>query len=199
MNHRDSSVRRRALDVVSALVDEQNVETIIPEVLDYIKLADSEFRVELVTKIFSAVQRFAPNPKNFDTVHQLLIDSGNYIGSEIITSICLLILRTPSIQPHAVKQLSMSLMMYNDNQSLIQITSWVLGEFATNDDNSIENLQKLMILPQTTDFSKGYILIALAKLVFDLIFENKSAIFFQPMSNLEVWMFNSVQVNYLVF
>lgn len=187
MNHRDSSIRRRALDVVSALVDEQNVETIIPEVLDYIKLADSEFRVELVTKIFAAVQRFAPNPKwNFDTVHQILIDSGNYIGSEIITSICLLILRTPSIQAHAIKQLATSMISYNDNQSLIQVTSWVIGEFATVNDNSIENLQKLMILPQTTDLTKGYIVTAMQNLEFDLIYERKLVIFFPLMLNQEV-------------
>jgi hypothetical protein len=48
LSHKDNSIRIRALDVVSTVVDEQNVETIVSEVLEYIKLADSDFRVDLV-------------------------------------------------------------------------------------------------------------------------------------------------------
>jgi hypothetical protein len=48
LGHSGSSIRRRALDVISALVDANNVETLIPEVLDYVKLWGAEFRVELV-------------------------------------------------------------------------------------------------------------------------------------------------------
>jgi AP-1 complex subunit gamma-1 len=165
LNHRDPSIRRRALDVVSALVDEKNVETLIPEVLDYVKLADSEFRVELVAKIFTAVQRFAPNPIwNFDTIHRILIDSGNYVGSDIITSISRLLIHTPSIQAHAVRQLGGSIMNFSSNQTLMQVSAWVLGEFSTVDDGSYENLRQIMDIPQTTDITKGYIITALAKL-----------------------------------
>ena len=165
LNHRDPSIRRRALDVVSALVDEKNVETLIPEILDYVKLADSEFRVELVGKIFTAVQRFAPNPIwNFDTIHRILIDSGNYVGSDIITSISRLLIHTPSLQAHAVKQLGGSLMNFSDNQTLMQVSAWVLGEFSTTDDGSYENLKQLMQIPQTNDTTKGYLITAMAKM-----------------------------------
>lgn len=165
LSHRDPSIRRRALDVISALVDEKNVETLIPEVLDYLKLADSDFRVELVAKIFTAVQRFAPNPIwNFDTIHRILIDSGNYVGNDIMTSITRLLIRTPSIQSHAIKQLSGSMMGFSDNQTLMQVTAWVLGEFLKVDDGSYENMKQIMHLPQTTDVTKGYLMTALAKL-----------------------------------
>jgi hypothetical protein len=50
LSHSDSSIQPRALDVIAALVDTNNVETLIPEVLDYVKLSDAEFRVELVSK-----------------------------------------------------------------------------------------------------------------------------------------------------
>ena len=165
LSHRDGSIRRRALDVVSALVDENNVETLIPEVLDYVKLADSEFRVELVAKIFTAVQRFAPSAKwNFDTVHRLLIDNGNYVGNDIITAFCKLITRTPELQQYAVRQLSASMLNFSETETLIQVSAWVVGEFEVKDDGAFDTLKRLLIMPQTTNATKGYIITALAKL-----------------------------------
>lgn len=181
LNHRDGSIRRRALDVISALVDENNVETLIPEVLDYVKLADSEFRVELVAKIFTAVQRFAPNPKwNFDTVHRILIDNGNYVGLDLITSFCKLISHTPELQQHAVRQLGGSMLNFSETQTLMQVTSWVLGEFLIKDDGSYDALKRLILMPQTTDQTKGYIITALAKL----------AVRFDKKDNLQLFLEN---------
>ena len=165
LSHRDASIRRRALDVVSALVDENNVETLVPEVLDYVKLADSEFRVELVAKIFSAVQRFARNPLwNFDTVHRIIIENGNYVGNEIITAFCKLITKTPELQQHAVRQLSASIINFSDCQTLVQTGAWVLGEFEVKDTGNFDTLKRLLIMPQTTHSTKGYIITAMAKL-----------------------------------
>ena len=165
LSHRDGSIRRRALDVISALVDEKNVESLIPEVLDYIKLADSEFRIELVAKIFSAIQRFAPNPKwNFDMVHRILIENGNYVGSDILISFCKLISKSSELQNYAVTQLSSSMINFCDTQVLMQVTAWVLGEFSRKDDSSFDSLKRIMKMPQTTPITVGYIITALAKL-----------------------------------
>ncbi|OHT11707.1 Adaptin N terminal region family protein [Tritrichomonas foetus] len=165
LSHRDASIRRRALDVVSALVDDNNVETLIPEVIDYVKYADSEFRIELVAKIFTAIQRFAPNKIwNFDTIHRLLIENGNYVGSDLITTFCKILICTPSIHDHAVKQLMLSMVNYSDNQSLVQVAAWVIGEFATVELDSYDNMKRLMTMPHTTSQTKGYLIIAMSKL-----------------------------------
>lgn len=165
LNHRDASVRRRALDVVSALVDEENVQTLIPEVMDYVKLADAEFRVELVAKIFTAVQRFAPDKTwNFNTVHRILIENGNYVGSDIITSVCKMISHEPSLQPLAVKNLAETMKENAENQTLMQVTAWILGEYATTDNGIINQLATIISMPQTSNQTKGYIITALAKL-----------------------------------
>ncbi|KAK8890091.1 AP-1 complex subunit gamma-1 [Tritrichomonas musculus] len=168
LSHRDSSIRRRALDVVSALVDEKNVESLVPEVLDYVKLADSEFRVELVGKIFTAIQRFSPNSMwTFDMVHRILIDNGNYVGNDIITNFCRLISRTPELQQHAVHQLGASMLNFSDDQALMQVTAWVLGEYMIRDDENgggFDSLSRVLLMPQTTPATKGYIITALGKL-----------------------------------
>jgi len=165
LDHRDPSVRRRALDVISALIDENNVESLIPEIITFIRLADSDFRMELISKIYSAVQRFAPSKEwNFDTVHQILVDSGNYVSADIIKDFCDLIARTPEIQPHAVKQLLSSLLQFSDNQSLMQISAFVIGEFANSNDGAFDILKQIIFLPQTANETKFYVIMALGKL-----------------------------------
>ncbi|KAK8900240.1 AP-1 complex subunit gamma-1 [Tritrichomonas musculus] len=165
LDHQDPSIRRRALDVISALIDEKNVETLIPEILAYVRLADAEFRSELIAKIYSATQRFAPtNEWNFDTVHQILIDSGNYLSADIMSSFCQLIANTPSLQPHAVQKLSESLLNFSDNQNLMQVAAYVIGEFATSENGVCETLKNIIVMPQTTSETKLYAVTALSKL-----------------------------------
>ncbi|KAH0795383.1 Adaptin N terminal region family protein [Histomonas meleagridis] len=165
LNNRDSSIRRRALNVVSALVDETNATTVIPEVLDYVKLADSEFRVELVSKLFTAIQRFAPNEKwNFDIVYRMLLENGNYVGTEIISSFCKMISHSLELQNNGIKVLSESLLRHSDNQILVQVACWAIGEYLQVDDGSFENMKRIMLMPQTSDQTKGYIITAITKL-----------------------------------
>jgi hypothetical protein len=165
LSHQDASIRRRALDVISALIDEKNVETLIPEILSYVKLADAEFRTELVSKIYAATQRFAPSPTwNFDTVLHILVDSGDYVPMEIISSFCALIGSTGSLQQHAVTRLKDSLVSASDNQSLIQVAAFVIGEFGAVDDGASLALRQLAVLPQTKAETLLYIITAVCKL-----------------------------------
>ena len=53
--------RRRALELVYALVNEGNIKTLTKELLDYLKVSDLEFKPDLTSKICMLVQRFAPD------------------------------------------------------------------------------------------------------------------------------------------
>lgn len=165
LDHRDPSIRRRALDVISALIDEKNVETLIPEIITFIRLADSDFRSELIVKIYYAAQRFGKSKLwNFDIVHQILVDNGNYVSQEIITDFCDMILKNPDIQQHTVSQLLASMLQFTDNQSLLQVASFCIGEFAVEDNGAIDGLKQIVSLPQTKNETKFYIITALGKL-----------------------------------
>ena len=165
LDHNDPSIRRRALDVISALIDANNAETLVPEILAYLKLADADFRSELVTKIYSATQKYAPSELwNFDTVHQILIDSGNYVSQEIISSFCALIAKTPSLHQHAVDRLSESLVSFSDNQTLMQVAAFIIGEYATVDNDALISLSHILTLPQTKPETKLYIITAISKM-----------------------------------
>ena len=190
LDHNDPSIRRRALDVISALIDEQNVETLVPEILAYVKLADAEFRTELVAKIYSASQRFAPSPEwNFNTVHQILIDSGNYVSSDIIASFCELISKSPDLQLHACSKLKESLTLYTDNQNLLQVCAFVLGEFSREDNGISATMKSIIALPQTTIETQLYLITALAKMAIRFGTIQETVAYLQEISasnNLEV-------------
>lgn len=165
LDHRDISIRRRALDVVLALVDETNVESLIPEVIEYLHFADSDFRTEMVSKIYSSVLRFGPSPLwKFDTIHLLFIESGDYIGNYIITSFCNLIGKNQgSIIKHALSLLSNTMYGYMNNQALVSVASWAIGEFENEDPSSIQVMLKILKLPQTQLNTKCYLITSLAK------------------------------------
>lgn len=58
-----ASDRRRALELVYALVNEGNIKTLTKELLDYLKVSDLEFKPDLTSKICMLVQRFAPDKR----------------------------------------------------------------------------------------------------------------------------------------
>lgn len=184
LNHKDPSIRKRALNVISVLVDESNITTLVPEVLDYVKLADSEFRLELVSRLFSSVQRYASNNQwKFEIIMRILIENGNYVGSEIITSICKLLLNTPSMRETACQQLLSSIINNNENQSLIQVAAWTIGEFISNENGSLEILKHIISMPQTTDQTKGYLIIAICKVAVRFSRKDEAITFLQGLIN----------------
>lgn len=71
----DISIRRRALDLIYALVTKNNVRALVKELLNYLVLAtgDKEFKSDLTDKICTVVDRFAPDRRwHIDTVIRVL-------------------------------------------------------------------------------------------------------------------------------
>jgi hypothetical protein len=134
-------------------------------VISYVKLADTSFRTELVAKIFSPVQRFAPSVLwNFNTVFRLLTDSGNYVGGDVIVAFSNLIATSLSIRAHAIKTLTEALKINAENQPLLQVSAWALGEFQDDPSDSIDVMIRLTTMPQTVAETKLVLITALAKL-----------------------------------
>jgi AP-1 complex subunit gamma-1 len=69
----DISIRRRALELSYALINEQNVRILIRELLAFLEVANDEFKLGLTTQICLAAERFAPNKRwHIDTVLRVL-------------------------------------------------------------------------------------------------------------------------------
>jgi AP-1 complex subunit gamma-1 len=68
----DVSIRKRALELVYSLVNENNIKTLTRELLDYLAVSDSEFKPDLTGKICALIQRFAPDKRwHFDSLLQV--------------------------------------------------------------------------------------------------------------------------------
>lgn len=69
----DISIRRRALELSYALINEQNVRILVRELLAFLEVADDEFKLGMTTQICLAAERFAPNKRwHIDTSLRVL-------------------------------------------------------------------------------------------------------------------------------
>lgn len=59
----DVSIRKRALELVYSLVNENNIKTLTRELLEYLSVSDTEFKPDLTGKICTLIQRFSPNKR----------------------------------------------------------------------------------------------------------------------------------------
>jgi AP-1 complex subunit gamma-1 len=69
----DISIRRRALELSFALINESNVRVLTRELLAFLEVADSEFKQSMTIKISLAATKFAPNKRwHIDTILRVL-------------------------------------------------------------------------------------------------------------------------------
>lgn len=164
LDHRDGSIRRRALDVIALLVDENNAQSLIPELIVYITMADKEFRSDLISKIFNALTRFSPS--NEFTLRQslsILVEGGNSVPTDVIVNLSKLFIKNLAMQQFALPLFKSAVKTNTQNQPLLQITAFLIGEYDTNP----ESLQILMDLSKALKLSDDtllYIITAVAKL-----------------------------------
>ncbi|KAF2881761.1 hypothetical protein ILUMI_24403 [Ignelater luminosus] len=178
----DVSIRRRAMELSFALVNAQNIRTMMKELLTFLEKSEPEFKAPCSSSIVLAAERFAPNKRwHLDTLLKVLVAAGNYLRDDVISSTIQLISETTSQQAYITLQLWHALAEDSmDKQPLIQVSVWAIGEYgdllltATIDDahdvekpteeDIIEVYQRLLWSPQNTPTTKQFALMSLTKL-----------------------------------
>lgn len=128
----DISIRRRALDLVYALVGPSNVRQLTRELLSYLVIADKEFRENIVAKLCWLIERYAPSPRwQFDTTIRVisLAASSAIVPDDVPASICSIVSQTPQLQAYAVQRLYAALVKEIAHPDLAKIGLWCMGEF----------------------------------------------------------------------
>ncbi|KAF9563998.1 Adaptor protein complex AP-1 gamma subunit, partial [Agrocybe pediades] len=126
----DISIRRRALELSYALINEQNVRILIRELLAFLEVADDEFKLGLTTQISLAAERFAPNKRwHIDTVLRVLKLAGNFVREEILSAFIRLVAHTPELQAYTASKLYLALKADISQESLTLAATWILGEY----------------------------------------------------------------------
>lgn len=146
----DISIRRRALELSYALINEQNVRILIRELLAFLEVADDEFKLGLTTQICLAAERFAPNKRwHIDTVLRVLklvchillmiqigwssnrdVQAGNFVREEILSAFIRLVAHTPELQAYTASKLYLALKSDISQESLTLAATWILGEYS---------------------------------------------------------------------
>lgn len=126
----DISIRRRALELSYALINESNVRVLTRELLAFLEVADNEFKLGLTTQICLAAEKFAPNRRwHIDTELRVLKLAGNYVREEVLSAFLRLVCHTPELQAYITQKLFSALHADFSQESLTLAAVWVLGEF----------------------------------------------------------------------
>lgn len=177
----DISIRRRALELSYALINESNVKDMIRELLAFLAVADNEFKLGMTTQICLAAERLAPNKRwHIDTVLRVLKLAGDYVREEILSAFVRLVCHTPELQSYTVSKLFMALKEDVSQESLTLAAVWIIGEFSTTlmeqgvydgnesrpvtDTEVVDLLETVLHTPYATPVSRQFVLASITKI-----------------------------------
>ena len=85
------------------ITNQSNVKSIVKELVNYLLIADNEFKKELSNKICMACEKYAPNKKwHIDTVIKVLTLSEAHVREEFISQLITVIATTPDLHQYSV-------------------------------------------------------------------------------------------------
>ncbi|KAG8812229.1 clathrin associated protein complex large subunit, partial [Serendipita sp. 399] len=177
----DISIRRRALELSYALINESNVQVMIRELLAFLEVADNEFKLGMTTQICLAAERLAPNKRwHIDTVLRVLKLAGDYVREEILSAFIRLVCHTPELQSYTVSKLFLALKSDVSQESLTLGAVWLIGEFSTilmeqgvhdgdqvrpvTDVEIVDLLETVLHTPYANAISRQFVLVAITKM-----------------------------------
>ena len=178
----DVSIRRRALELVYGLVNESNITALAKELLEYLLVADVEFKGDLTHKICALVQRYAPDARwHIDTLVDVMRRAGTYVREEVTRSFVVLVSNAPQLHAYAARALFRALSEERGQPALSQVAVWALGEYgelvvsgadrqegeeplAATEGDLAALLESLLKDHSASEQLKAYIVTALAKL-----------------------------------
>ncbi|OWZ24581.1 AP-1 complex subunit gamma-1 [Phytophthora megakarya] len=181
----DTSIRQRALELIYALVNSSNIQTLAREMLNYLVIAPNEQKPELCSRIADAVDRYAPSSRwHIDTLITMLSIAGSTLPDErICSSLITLIQRNTDLHPYVVHKLFWALHDDVSQLSLVHVGIWCVGEYSKFllldapasedtlsdkshvDESSVVELFKTILRHHgSTDITRAYSLNAMVKL-----------------------------------
>lgn len=178
----DISIRRRALELSYALINESNVRIMTRELLAFLEVADNEFKTGLTTQIWLAAERFAPNRRwHIDTTLRVLKTAGNYVREEILSAFIRLVAHTPELQFYTAQRLYSALSSDLSQDSLTLASVWIIGEFGdvllqggtiddgeevkpVTDEGVVDLMETVLNSPYCNTLIRQFVMTAVAKL-----------------------------------
>lgn len=171
----DEALRRKAIDLLFAISNENNVQVVIEKMLDFLKkTTDEYFQIILINRINDLAERFAPNPSWYiKTITQLFLAAGDVVPSNV-ASMVMKLLEEGQGDPDVDYQMrSEAVAMYLElmdepklPEVFVQVLAFVLGQYGETAEVGIEEvISRLCALfeRQSDVETKGYCLNAIMK------------------------------------
>lgn len=177
----DISIRQRALELIFQLVNEQNVESLSSELLNYLVIAHSEHKASIVSRLMEVIEKYSPNKKwRVDTLITMLSLAGNQCEDPIFRQAILFITQAESLQSYAVHRLYATILTDTSQITLVHVAIWCIGEYgemlirtchesgtdypAIAESDIVTLLESCLRIHNADITTKSYILNALIKL-----------------------------------
>jgi AP-1 complex subunit gamma-1 len=126
----DISIRQRALELIFQLVNEQNVEALSSELLNYLVIAHSDHKASIVSRLMEVIEKYSPSKKwRVDTLITMLTLAGNQCDESIFRDAILFITQAESLQSYAVHQLYATILSDTSQITLVHVAIWCIGEY----------------------------------------------------------------------
>ncbi|PWZ04807.1 hypothetical protein Zm00014a_017027 [Zea mays] len=126
----DVSIRKRALELVYLLVNDTNVKPLTKELVDYLEVSDQDFKEDLTAKICSIVEKFSLDRLWYlDQMFRVLSLAGNHVKDDVWHALIVLVSNASELQGYSVRSLYKALQASSEQESLVRVAVWCIGEY----------------------------------------------------------------------
>lgn len=135
----DTSIRRRALEVLFHLINEKTIKQLFKELLallvsdsplELTAKEDRDFQRELVSKICQTVERYSPSRRwQVDSLIRVLSLAGDVAPPGVRNSFIFLLSLSPELQSYSVLKLFFAAKENPSQGFLKQVAIWAIGEY----------------------------------------------------------------------
>ncbi|TVU27811.1 hypothetical protein EJB05_19312, partial [Eragrostis curvula] len=138
----DASIRKRALELVFLLVNDTNAKPLTKELVDYLRVADPDFKGDLTAKICSILEKFSQDKLWYlDQMFKVLSQAGSHVKDDVWHALIVVLSNASELQGYSVRSLYTALQVYGEQGSLVRVAVWCIGEYGEMLVNNVGMLE----------------------------------------------------------
>ncbi|KAK8795582.1 hypothetical protein WA158_000239 [Blastocystis sp. Blastoise] len=131
LNDEDISIRKRALQMLFAMCDEDNAEVIVAALLEHLKTPDFMIKEEMALKVAILAERFTSDYEWYvDTILALISVSGDYVSDDIWHRCVQIVSQQEDLQEYTARKMYEALQASNVHEHVVKLGCYILGEYA---------------------------------------------------------------------
>ena len=129
----DESVRRRALDLLYAMTDQNNSESVVEELVLNLSTCATSMKDNMVVKIAILAEKYPSSLQwYFDTMVQVIMVAGDHVSESVWHRIVQIVTNNPDLQDYAAEKMMGIVQSKFAHETAVALGGYLLGEFGVN-------------------------------------------------------------------